>query len=118
MLVVPVYNMIIAPDASLYFRKEMLRRSSGGRPIEVNEKVILVVAREMKKPSELTSDSFYPIGLAGTISEIDPQGFVVIDTQYRVDLADIYISAGNTIQLEISRRADIEEPAGSTGRQA
>ena len=109
MLVVPVYNMIIAPDASLYFRREMLRRASGGRPVEVNEKVILVVAKEMKKPSELTSDSFYPIGLAGTISEMDPHGFVVIDTQYRVDLSDIYIAAGNAIQLEISRRPEIED---------
>ena len=44
MLVVPVYNMILAPDATLFFQMDQLRRSAGDKGITVNEKVILIVA--------------------------------------------------------------------------
>ena len=109
MLVVPVYNMMLAPDATLYFRREMLKRASGGKTFDVGEKVILVVARENSGTKDFTSDSFYPIGVAGVITEMNSNGFVVINTQYRVDLFDIYIAPGNTIQLEIHRRPDIDD---------
>ena len=45
MLVVPVYNMILTPDAAVIFQMEQLKRSAGGREISVNERVILIVAK-------------------------------------------------------------------------
>ena len=70
MLVVPVYNMILAPDATLFFQMDQLRRSAGDKGITVNEKVILIVAKENGSQAELREDSFYPIGVAGVITEI------------------------------------------------
>ena len=35
MLVVPVYNMLLTPDATVFFQMDQLRRSAGGyQPLE------------------------------------------------------------------------------------
>ena len=109
MLVVPVYNMILTPDATVFFQMDQLKRSAGGRGISVSEKVILIVAKENKEYSSLTEDSFYPIGVAGTITEINQQGIVMVRTQYRVDIESVGINPDHTFQLTISRRNDIDD---------
>ena len=109
MLVVPVYNMILTPDATLYFPLDQLRRSTGGKGVPVGEKVIFIVAKENFSFADMTNESFYPIGVAGTIREMNHRGFAVIDTQYRVDLEMVEINPDKTISLTLTRRPDIED---------
>ena len=109
MIVVPVFNMILAPDATLYFQTEQLRRSAGGKGVAENEKVVLIVAKENRSFQELNEDGFYPIGVAGTVRELNPQGYAVVRTQYRVNIEDVRVNADHTIQLSISRRRDEED---------
>ena len=109
MIVVPVFNMILAPDATLYFQTEQLRRSAGGKGVAENEKVVLIVAKENRSFHELNEDGFYPIGVAGTVRELNPQGYAVVRTQYRVNIEDVRVNADHTIQLSISRRRDEED---------
>ena len=89
MLVVPVYNMLLAPDATVYFQMEQLSRSSAGKGVAVGEKVIFIVAKENADRDSLGEDSFYPIGLAAKITEIGQQGYAAIATQYRVDIESV-----------------------------
>ena len=109
MLVVPVHNMILAPDATLYFQVEDLRKSSGGKGFTVNEKVVLIVAKEKDFLADMSGDSFYPIGLVGTITELNRQGYAAIKTRYRVNLTDVHINPDKTIELAISRRQEIDD---------
>ncbi len=109
MIVVPTYNMILSPDASLYLPLDMLRRSAGQRGVTPGEKVILIVAKENAALTELQEDSFYPIGVSGTVRELNHNGFAVVDTQYRVDLQSVYIDPDHTVQLSIARRNDTED---------
>lgn len=109
MLVVPVYNMILTPDATVIFPMDQLKRSAGSRGIAVSEKVILIVAKENEDYRSLNEDSFYPIGVAGTITEINQQGFAAIKTQYRVDIESVGVNPDHTFQLTISRRSEIDD---------
>ena len=109
MLVVPVYNMVLTPDATLYFQMEQLKKNAGGKGIAVGEKVILIVAKKNEKAGEMTEESFYPIGVAGVLTEIDPQGFAAVRTQYRVDLESVSINADGTVKLNIHRRPEIDD---------
>ena len=113
MIVVPTYNMILSPEATLYLPQDMLRRSAGHRGIAAGEKLILIVAKENVALADMTEDSFYPIGVSGTVSELTQQGFAVVNTQYRVDLQSVGINPDRTVQLTIARRSDTEdlEPA-------
>ena len=109
MIVVPTYNMILSADATLFYPQEQLRHCAGGNGITINEKTILIVAKENKSFSDLQPDDFYPIGVAGTITELNQQGYAVIKTQYRVNLEDVRIYPDHTIKLMTSRRKDIED---------
>ena len=109
MLVVPVYNMVLTPDATLYFQVSQLRESAGGKGFAVNEKVILIVAKQEEAPEEMSEESFYPIGCAGVITEINSHGYAVIRTQYRVDLESVGINPDHTVKLNIHRRAETED---------
>ncbi len=109
MLVVPVYNMLLAPDATVYFQMDQLRASSAGKGIAVGERVIFIVAKENVDRDALTEDSFYPIGLAAAVTEIGQQGYVAIRTHYRVDIESVGVNPDRTFQLNISRRNDIDD---------
>ncbi len=109
MLVVPVYHMVLAPDATVYFQMEQLKKHAGGKGIAVGEKVIVIVAKESRKAGELTEESFYPIGAAGTLTEINAQGYASVRIQYRVDLESVSINPDRTVKLNIHRREEIDD---------
>ena len=109
MIVVPVYNMILAPDANIYFNTNQVRRSAGDKGLAVGERVVLIVARDNESYRDLTSESFYPVGIAGEIKEINHQGYVVIHTSYRVNVDNIEIGADESIRLTMTRRNDIDD---------
>ena len=109
MIVVPVTNMILTPDATILFQTEQLRRCSGAKGLTVGEKVILVVAKKSEPFTQWTEESFYPIGLAGQIRELGAQGIAVVRTQYRVNLENVGINPDQTVKLSISRRSDIND---------
>ncbi len=109
MIIVPTYNMILAPNATLFYPQDQLRRSAGGSGITVDEKVILIVAKENKSFVDLTEDDFYHVGVTGYIVEINPQGYAVIRTQSRVNVEDVRIYPDHTIRLMTSRRTDIRD---------
>ena len=117
MIVVPTYNMILSADATLFYPQEQLRRSAGGNGITVNEKVILMGAKENKSLSDLQPDDFYPIGVAGSISELNQQGYAVLKTQYRVNLEDVRIYPDHTIKLMTNRRKDIDDLDSATEQE-
>ena len=109
MLVIPIHNIIAAPNAVLYFPTEDLKKNAGGKGLAMNEKIVLIVAKEADGLSDPQENSFYPIGVSGFIQELNAQGYAVIRTQYRVTIEDVQINSDKTIQLNISRRRDIED---------
>ena len=108
MAVFPVYNILIAPDANVYFKTDYYKRVTGKAPVQ-DERVILIVAKEDLDRDSFTSDSFYPIGLSGTITEISSSGYIMIRTKNRVNIVDLAVYRDHTIDLSVSRRRDIED---------
>ena len=109
MIVIPTYNMILAPEATLFFPFKQLRHYAGSGGIAAGEKVVLIVAKESKTYADLVENDFYPIGVAGNITEVNQNGFVVIRTQYRVNVEDVYIYPDHTLKLMTSRRPEADD---------
>ncbi|MBQ4417151.1 MAG: endopeptidase La [Butyrivibrio sp.] len=112
MIVVPVYNRLIVPDADIYFRTDQFKYLAG-RAVK-GEKVVLLVCKEDIKRSDMTEDSFYPIGVAGVVSEISNEGYVLIRTSSRVNIDEVHIGRhfpdqNPPIELTISRRNEIRD---------
>ena len=110
MIVVPTYNMLLCPDAALYLPLDMLRRSAGGsKGIALGDKLILIVAKENQSLADMTDESFYPLGVVGSVSELNHQGFAVVRTENRVNLEEVFVNPDHTVQLTISRRNEVED---------
>ena len=109
MIVIPVYNIILAPETNIYFGIDQLRRSTGVKGLTVGDIVVLAATRENENYKEMTPSSFYPIGMAGYVKEINNQGYIVIHTEYRVDISDVEIDYDHSIRLSMVRRNDIND---------
>ena len=109
MLVVPVRDMLLVPGATYYFQMEQLQKASGGNGVAVGQKVILIIAKKNEKYEEMTEESFYPVGVAGTVTEINQQGYAAVRTGYRVNLDTIAVNRDHSIHLTISRRSEIND---------
>ena len=109
MIVIPVYNIILAPETNMYFGMDQIRRSTGVKGMAAGDIVVLVVAKENENYKEMTPESFYPIGMAGYVKEINNQGYIVIHTEYRVDIDNIEFNYDHTIRLSMVRRNDIND---------
>ena len=107
MLIVPVYNMIILPNASLHLPVDQIRKNTGANGITINEKVVLIVAKATS--SDMEADNFYPIGVSGVIKAINPKGFAVIQMQHRVNIESIIVNEDHTIKLTLSQRSEGED---------
>ncbi len=109
MIVIPVYKTIIMSDATLFFQIEQLRKASGGKGVSVNEKVVLIVAKDKESSIDFKDDGFYPIGLSGIITDLNHHGYATIRTQYRVNLENVFVQPDRTIQLVVSKRNDVQD---------
>ncbi len=109
MLVVPVYNMILVPEATMYFQKDQLTINSGKKGVSLNEKVVLIPAKEKKHLKDLDENSFYPIGVVGSVTDLNENGFATVQTQHRVNIDEVWIDPDGTIGLSISKRPEIND---------
>ncbi len=107
MSVIPIYNILVLPETNLFLKTEQVQRVIGRQPF-VDEKIILVLQKDKRGTEKLTADSFFPVGLAGVVTQVNPNGFFVIRTRNRVNLEEIRIE-NNQIDVQISRRQDIED---------
>ena len=108
MAVLPIYNVITVPDTNIYFKSDVYQKLTGKYPT-VDERVTMIVAKDDIPRRDMTNDSFYPIGITGTITEVNGAGYLVINLKYRVDIEEVAVINHNTISLSISRRNDIED---------
>ncbi|MBQ5431749.1 MAG: endopeptidase La [Lachnospiraceae bacterium] len=108
MTVLPLYNVILVPETNLYIQTDSYKKMTGKDP-QTQERVILVAEKQKKKREELTEDDLYPIGLAGIITEVNSNGYIVIRTKKRADITEITIFADHTIAVTANKREDLPE---------
>ena len=108
MIIIPVYNVLVVPNANIYFQTNIFKELTNKDP-KLDEKVIFLIKKEDVPRSELTDNGFYPIGVTGTITEINPNGFVVIRSQNRVHIEESAVSSDSSIELTVSRQTEISD---------
>ena len=106
MTVIPVYNVLVLPHSNTYFQTATFRALAGDKT-QQGDDIIFVILRKEQALNEITKDSFYPIGVAGTVQEISQEGYVVIKTEDRVNLDEIIIHEDHSIEVSGSRLYDV-----------
>ena len=106
MVIIPVYNQVILPDSNIFFPLNRIRSANGTTP-SANERVLFLFQKSQDK--RFTEDSFYPIGVAGYVSDTSVQGMVIVHTVQRVNVENVFVRADRSLSVNISRRPDIED---------
>ncbi len=108
MTVIPVYNVLVVPESNIYLKTDLYQRLTDKEPKE-GEKVMLIIQKENTPRDELTEDSFYPIGVSGSVSEVNSNGYLVIRTRSRRNLDEVTVYSDHSIELSVTKRLDIED---------
>ena len=108
MVVIPIYNLLLVPDANIYLKSDQYRHLAR-RYAEVNDRVVLLSCKKEEHRKDMTEESFFPIGVTGFVNEVNPEGYVVIRTTGRVNLDIIGMNPDHTIDLTVSRCEEIED---------
>lgn len=107
MIVVPIYDMIILPGVTFYFKQDVFQELEI-EDVKEGEELIFLYQKEDKERQSLTAEDFYPIGVEGKVEGIDRDGNINVRTFHRVDIHNIEVAEGN-ISLEAVNRDEIED---------
>ena len=105
MKVLPLYNVLVLPHSNIFFQTQAFRAMAGNNIYQGDEVTILVL-RDQQTREEMTSESFYPIGVEGVVEEISTDGYVVVQTAARVDVHQVLVNENHEIFVETTKRAD------------
>ena len=101
MIIRPIYNILLLPDVSYYFKKDFFS-GFGGESIETGSDILFIFL----KNDDYTPDDFYPIGLAARAEGFGEEDAVSVRTLHRVDISDLEISdSGITAAASIRAEA-------------
>lgn len=116
MKVLPLYNVLVLPNSNIYFQTQAFRAIAGNNVYQGDD-VTLLVMKEQQTKDQITGESFYPIGVKGVIEEISGEGYVIIKTEDRVNIDEIYVNEQHEIFVEAKRRDDIKDLDMGEARQ-
>ena len=108
MSIMPLYNIIALPGAKLWLQTKAYQSLTGKAPMP-GERVTLLMQKEEAPRSTLTADSFHPIGVVGSIAEINDEGFLCVDVQNRVNIEEIAMLRDRSFSMTVSRRPDVDD---------
>ena len=120
MITIPVYKKLITPYSDIYFQTDTVQALAGRAP-SMNERVVIIVAKEDLVREEYTDDSFYPIGAAGIVTEVNVQGYFKVKVMNRVNIDMIGVNPDHSISLTVSKRPeehDLDDTEAFTKLQA
>ena len=108
MAVLPLYNVLVVPEAVVYLKTKRYQDMVGGLP-RTGEKITLIIMKEKQERNELTAESFYPLGASGTVTEVHDEGWFAVRTKGRIHLDEISVLPGHRIELVTSKCEETED---------
>ncbi len=111
MIIIPVYDMLLLPGITFYFRKDTLERLQVKECPE-NEDVLFLLLKTDRERKNVEPTDFYDHGLHGKVINTDGEGSVGIRVMDRVIVSDIEVDGNanlSAIAVIAPEIDDIEE---------
>ena len=115
MIIRPIYNILLLPDVSYYFKKDFFS-GFGGESIETGSDILFIFLKNDREDNDYTPDDFYPIGLAARAEGFGEEDAVSVRTLHRVDISDLEIS-DSRITAAASIRAEAADMTAGEEKQ-
>lgn len=105
MLTIPVYDMMLLPGVTFYFKNDTFKQMGYGE-VKSGEDILFLMQKEDIERGSLNPDDFYPVGISGRLESADNEGNIRIRTGERVDIADLQVTEKD-IFLNASVRPEV-----------
>lgn len=108
MVTIPVYDLILLPGVTFYFKKDIFEKRNVNEVAEGSDLIFLLL-REDKKREETKPEDFYPIGVSAKVENIDNEGNIRVRTIERMGLSDFVMEEGEVLvsATPLGERADL-----------
>lgn len=107
MRTVPVYNLILLPNVTFFFKKEVYENTPNA-DIQQGDEILFLLMKEPKLKQEVCTEDFYPIGMTGIVEKIDEEGSLQVRTRNRVTVSHVELEDG-ALQAEAVKRPETED---------
>ena len=109
MRVVPTYNMVVLPNAQIYFQMEHFR-TLAGKTVGEGDKILLAVLHKNELNTQsLTKEELYPIAVEGIVKEISKDGYCMVETGSRMRILALSQKEGEPLLLETETVYDVDD---------
>lgn len=108
MLTIPIYDTILLPDVTFYFKKEVID-GWDTNDLEPGKILAFALLRGDYDISDVTQDDIYPIGVSAKVESIDSEGNVKVRTIERVRIVSMYRESDGTTESEVMSLPEIDD---------
>ena len=95
MFIQPIYNILLLPDVTYYFKKDFFAGRSDD--LKSDTDILFVLLKNDTENGMLKPDDIYPVGLSAKIENISDEDVVQIRTVDRVKITDPVIEDGEIL---------------------
>lgn len=106
MFIQPIYNILLFPDVTYFFKKDFFADRS--EYLKDDADVLFILLKSDTENGDFTPDNFYPVGLSAKIENINDEGVVQIRTIDRVEIIDPVLEDGE-IRAAFAARPSVED---------
>ncbi|MGI6070317.1 MAG: endopeptidase La [Blautia sp.] len=107
MIIVPIYDIVLLPGVTFYFKKDMFEKQNISS-LQAGDDILFLMLRQDREREEMTAEDFYPIGVSGTVENIDDEGSVRVKAKERVEFTDIEVTA-EELSVTAAIRPEVED---------
>lgn len=105
MTAIPIYNLIILPGVTFYFRGEYFKQISG-TDVQQGDELTFLFLKEEKERAEMTAEDFYPVAVFGRVIGINENGDVSVHAEKRIQIDTLQVDE-TSMELTAYDRPDI-----------
>lgn len=108
MIIRPVFNILLLPDITYFFKRDFFPGSAADQ-IEVGTDILFPFLKNEVDETTVTIDDIYPVGMSARIESLGDDDSIQIRTLERVSLDDIELDENGQITATASIRPEVDD---------
>ena len=109
MFIQPVYNILLLPDVTYYFKKDFFAERAD--ELKPDADLLFVLLKNESEGSSLQAGDFYPVGLSARVENVSEEDVVQIRTIDRVEIISPVVENGE-VQAAFAAHPSIVDLSG------
>lgn len=115
MIIRPIYNLLLLPDVSYYFKRDFFT-DFGAEELENGSDILFIFLKEEKESGEYTAEDFYPIGVSARVDGFGEEDSIAVRTLNRVNITELTNEDGR-LTASVSLRPEADDLTEAEAKQ-